>query len=126
MTVPFIFRFMEDSLEDIEPIKRSPLWEFVKAHEEEMQVGGDSLEYLQFQLEETMRIVWALAAENARERNVKTIEEEDVRAAFKKLVHPHLRLMDATEMLDRYQSEFQSLLDEDPVLPSEGGGRDGE
>jgi hypothetical protein len=43
---------MDDSSEDIDPIKRSPLWEFVKAHEEEMQVGGDSLDYLNAQLEE--------------------------------------------------------------------------
>lgn len=120
-----ILRGMDDSSEDIDPIKRSPLWEFVKAHEEEMQVGGDSLDYLNAQLEETTRIVWQLAAENARDRNAKTIQEDDVREAFRELVHPHMMLLDVTEMLDRYKGEFESLAEADPVLPSDGGESDG-
>ncbi|WP_089385478.1 Cdc6/Cdc18 family protein [Halorubrum vacuolatum] len=116
---------MGDSSEEADPIKESPLWEFVKEQEEDMQVGGESLDYLKVQLEETTRIVWHIAAENARERNVKTIEEEDVREAFKELVHPHMMLVDAREMLNKYQNEFQSMIDEDPVLPSEGGENDG-
>lgn len=116
---------MSDSGEGVDPIKRSPLWRFVKEHEEEMQVGGNSLEYLKAQLEETTRLVWGMAAANARDRNVKTIQEEDVREAFLELVHPHMMLLDAVEMLDRYQDEFQSLADDDPVLPSEGDDGDG-
>jgi len=116
---------MDDSSEDIDPIKQSPLWEFVKVHEEDMQVGGDSLEYLNNQLEETIRIVWGLAAENARSRNEKTVNEDDVRDAFQELVHPHMMLMDVTEMLERYRGEFESLAEEDPILPSDGGGDDG-
>lgn len=100
-----------------EPIKMSPLWEFLKEQEEDIQIGDGSREQLIEHLEETIKVVWEQASEDARSNNKKTVNPEDVRVAFQNLFEPHQLMEEASQMMGKYQREFDKEAKSDsPVL----------
>lgn len=107
----------DDPTDEHDPIKENPLHDLLRAYTpEDMQVGGDSSDYVKLQLENTIRVVWEEAVKNAKDRDRKTVEEQDVRAAYNEIFYPYTLLEEAATKMGEYQLELQRTADRSPVL----------
>jgi hypothetical protein len=72
-------------------------------------------------LEETIRVVWLEAVDNAKERDEKTVQPEDIRNAYKSLFEPHETMRKASQQMEKYQNEFEEeAMSESPILKNIG------
>ena len=112
---------MTDDPPEAEPIKPSPLWDFVRACEGDMQVGDGSRERLIQLMERTIELAWEEAANNARSNGSSTVNPEDVTQGYKSLFEPHDLLNDAAEHMKSYQRDFEEeVVSESPILSDQG------
>ncbi|WP_227380930.1 hypothetical protein [Haladaptatus halobius] len=110
----------DEPTDENDPIKESPLHDLLRAYTpEEMQVGGDSSAYVKLQLENTIEVVWQEAVKNAKDRDRKTVEEQDVRAAYNEIFYPYTLLEEAATKMGEYQLELQRTANKSPVLETE-------
>lgn len=103
----------EDPFENHDPYKKSTIDSLLlEYNDEDLQKSGEVHILLKRKLEALTLEVWDLAMEKARNRDAKTVEEQDLIDAFDELLYPYTLLEEAAVTMGDYESEFRRVAEE--------------
>jgi len=107
----------QDPSEEHDPIKRNPLHDMLRSYvDDDMQVSTDSSDFLTKQLTKVIDLVGREAVKNARERDVKTVEKQDIRVALNEIFYPYTLLEEVATTMGEYELELRKTASQSPVL----------
>lgn len=107
---------MADNEDDINPVKTAPLKKLVKQKDPlEKNAGSDAIELLQAQMEQMSVLLWKRASKYADERDMKTVQAEDIQKAYDDLHDPHDLLIATAEQMKGMQRRLRDQAEESPI-----------
>lgn len=102
--------------EEINPVKTAPLKKLAKREDPlDKNAGSDGINLLQAQMEQMAAIIWKRASRYADERDMKTVQAEDVQKAYDDLHDPHDLLIATAEKMEGMQRSLRKQAEESPI-----------